>query len=402
MLNLADYDVTPDRGFLPANDPLTQLPPEFAEWDQLSADLPYLVLTSRVRSSLANFKTPDLNLLKTKGELERAMLIMSALSMAYIWIEQPELEVLPEQLAKPWAAIADKLGRPPMITHSSVVLNNWRRLDPNDGIHADNLACTQHFMGGMDEQWFFTATTALEAIGAPALQLLIEAKALAEADEADVVRMTERLKSICEVFKDVNVALMRIWEKCDPHIFYHRIRIFVTGWDKTGLFYEGVSDSPFKMHGGSAAQSSLLQAYDAALGIEHLHPETQPFLSLMREYMPPKHRQFVEDLAKGKTIFDFVQAHKENSTELADVFNQCIDQLDEFRRAHMEIAVVYVLKQGKNGEDGLGTGGTSFVPFLSEARKETKAKRTRPILKEQKEAERRLGPWPADNPKGEL
>lgn len=376
MLNLADYDVTPDRGFLPTEDPLRQLPPEFAEWDQLSADLPYLVLTSRVRSTLATFKTPDLDLLKSTGELERAMLIISALSMAYIWVEPPEIEMLPEQLAKPWVAIAKKLGRPPMITHSSVVLNNWRRLDLNDGIHADNLACTQHFMGGMDEQWFFTATTALEAIGAPALQLLVEAKAAAEAEDHDVARVTELLQAISQVFKAVNVALMRIWEKCDPHIFYNRIRIFVTGWDQTGLLYEGVSDTPLKMHGGSAAQSSLLQAYDAALGIEHLHPETQPFLSLMREYMPPKHRRFVEDLAKGTTIFDFVRVHKENSAELADSFNQCIDQLDEFRRAHMEIAVVYVLKQGKNGEDGLGTGGTSFVPFLSEARKETKAKRT--------------------------
>ncbi len=42
----------------------------------------------------------------------------------------------------------------------------------------------------------------------------------------------------------------------------------------------------------------------------------------------------------------------------------------------MEIAVRFVLKAAKEGEDGLGTGGTSFVPFLSEARKETKAKRT--------------------------
>ncbi|MFT5194585.1 MAG: indoleamine 2,3-dioxygenase, partial [Candidatus Promineifilaceae bacterium] len=90
MLDLKDYDVDPDRGFLPAEDPLTQLPPEFAEWDQLSADLPYLVLTSRVRSTLANLKTPDLDLLNTQGELERAMLIISALSMAYIWVEQPE------------------------------------------------------------------------------------------------------------------------------------------------------------------------------------------------------------------------------------------------------------------------------------------------------------------------
>lgn len=301
------------------------------------------------------------------------MQIISALSMAYIWTEEPVADRLPAALAVPWAAIADRLGRPPMITHASVVLFNWRRLDPSDGIHADNLACTQHFMGGMDEQWFFTATTALEATGAPALQPLVQAKAAATG--GDVERVTKLLTQVRQTFAEVNVALLRIYEKCEPFIFYNCIRPFLTGWDQTGILFEGVSETPLKLHGGSAAQSSLIQAYDAALGIEHLHAETQPFLTLMRDYMPPKHRKFVEDQAEGLSLYDFVQANKAASPELAAVFNQCIDERDEFRRAHMEVAVKYVLQQGKDGEDGLGTGGTSFVPFLSEARKETKAKR---------------------------
>ncbi len=374
MLDFAKYDVSPVRGFLPAEDPLTKLPAEFAEWDRLSAELPYLVLTSRVRSTLVNLTTPDLDLLTTKGELERAMLILSALGMSYIWAEQPAIDRLPATIAVPWAAVAERLGRPPIMTHSSAVLNNWRRLDPSDDLHANNLACTQHFMGGMDEQWFFTATAALEARGAPALLPLVQAKVAAT--EGDVERVTALLDTARQVFADVNVALLRIYEKCEPFIFYNRIRLFLTGWDQTGIVFEGVSETPLKLHGGSAAQSSLIQAYDAALGIEHLHPETQPFLTLMRKYMPPGHRRFVEDLALGESIFEFVQNHQAEAPQLAEVFNQCIDELDQFRKAHMEIAVRYVLHQGKDGEDGLGTGGTSFVPFLSEARKETKAKRT--------------------------
>ncbi|MEM7284212.1 MAG: hypothetical protein AAF438_21615 [Pseudomonadota bacterium] len=374
MLNLADYDVSPDRGFLPADDPLTTLPPEFAEWDRVGAELPYLILTSRVRRKLANLATPDPTLLTTKAELERAMLIISALGMAYIWAESPAIDRLPAAIAVPWAAIAERLGRPPVITHCSAVLNNWRRLDPNDGIEADNLACVQHFMGGMDEQWFFTATAALEGIGATALLPLVNAKSAA--GEEDMDRVVELLAGVRQVFADVNVALLRIYEKCEPFIFYNRIRPFLAGWDQTGILFEGVSETPLKLHGASAAQSSLIQAYDAALGIEHLHPETQPFLMLMRDYMPPGHRRFVEDLAVGPSIYDFVQAHKSDSPQLAEVFNQCIDELDQFRKAHMEVAVRYVLHQGKDGEDGLGTGGTSFVPFLSEARQETKAKRT--------------------------
>jgi len=374
MLNLADYDVDPVRGFLPAEDPLTELPPEFSEWDRLGRELPYLLLTNRVRSTLATMTTPDLSLLTTNGELERAMQILSCLGMAYIWGEQPAVDRLPAALAVPWAAVADRLGRPPIVTHASVVLNNWRRLDPNDGINADNLACIQHFLGGMDEQWFFTATVELEAVGAAALLPLVEAKDGATSGNVGLV--VKKLEQMQKVFKKVNVALLRIYERCDPHIFYYRIRPFMAGWNQDGLIFEGVSDTPSKLNGASAAQSSLFQAYDAGLGIEHLHPETQPFLTLMRDFMPLKHRQFVEELGAGESIYDFAQANKKESPQLVEAFNRCIDELDEFRKIHMEVAVRYVLKAAKEGEDGLGTGGTSFVPFLSEARKETKAKRT--------------------------
>ncbi|MGB1254158.1 MAG: hypothetical protein ACPG8W_26340 [Candidatus Promineifilaceae bacterium] len=375
MLDLAAYDVDPERGFLPAEDPLIELPPEFAEWNHLGAELPYLLLTGRVRSTLVNMQTPDLSLLKTNGELERAMQILSYLGMAYIWGEQPPIDTVPAAIAVPWAAVADRLGRPPIVTHCSAVLNNWRRIDKGEGISAENIANIQHFLGGMDEQWFFTATVALEAIGAAALQPLVDAKAAANSGDVDT--MARSLAIVRDVFKKVTVALLRTYERCDPHIFYYRIRPFLAGWNVDGLIFEGVSETPLKLNGASAAQSSLIQAYDAALGIEHLHPETQPFLTMMRDFMPPNHRRFVEDLGAGASVYDFVQANKTESPQLADVFDQCIDELDEFRRTHQELAVRFVLKAARDGgEDGLGTGGTSFVPFLAEARKETKAKRT--------------------------
>ena len=379
MIDFAHYDVDPVRGFLPAEDPLTELPAEFAAWDQLGAELPYLLLTARLRRAVAKLETPDLSLLTSPAELERAMLILSAAGMAYIWGEEPAANHIPASLAVPWAAIAQRLGRPPIVTHSSIVLNNWRRINAEEVISADNLACIQHFLGGMDEQWFFTATAALEYVGAAALVPLVKAKQ--ESQSEDLRGLEESLEQILLVFKDVNAALLRIYERCDPYIFYYRIRPFLTGWDQNGVLFEGVSETPFKLHGGSAAQSSLIQAFDAGLGIEHLHVETAPFLSLMRDYMPPKHRGFLEALSGGDSVYDCVQRHKASSPKLELLFNACIDQLDEFRRAHMEIAVRYILKAAGKGEDGLGTGGTSFVPFLSESRKETKAKRTKSKLR---------------------
>jgi len=370
LLDLRSYDVDPVRGFLPAQDPLTCLPAPFAEWDRLAAELPALLLTGRVRSVLEGLKTPDLAYLQDHGQLERAMLVISALGMGYIWGMEPPVTRIPAAIALPWYHIAQKLGRPPIMTHASIVLNNWRRLDPKQPITPDNLACTQHFLGGMDEQWFFTVTAALEAVGAPALLPLIEAKQAMTT--GNNTRIIEFLKQFPQIFRQVLSTFMRIYEKCAPFIFFLRIRPFLTGWESDGLVFEGISEMPIKLNGGSAAQSTLIQAFDAGLGIRHLHPQTRPFLTLMRDYMPPAHRRFVEALERGPLLYDYVQANQHTQPALREAFNESITALDEIRKAHMEIAVRYIIQQsGDEQKDGLGTGGTSFVPFLSEARKET-------------------------------
>ena len=368
MLDLAAYGVSPLRGFLPDEDPLAALPPAFAQWDELGRELPALILTGRVRSAVDDLDAPDLDLLTTPAELERAMLIISAIGMADIWAQEQPATVVPARLAIPWTGLADRVGRPPIITHASVVLNNWRRLDPDGGLDADNLACLQHFMGGMDEQWFFTSTAALEAAGAPVLRPLVEAKE--GVANGDVDRVLDALEVVSRVLDDINRALLRVNERCDPYIFYHRIRPFLTGWDQTGLRFDGVNETPLHLHGGSAAQSSLIQAIDAGLGIEHRHPETLPFLTLMRDYMPPGHRRFIEDLAAGPSVSGMV-AGVGSSAGLVEVFNHCVDQLDRFRRAHLAIAVRYIQRQGPGDGDAVGTGGTSFVPFLRQSRVET-------------------------------
>lgn len=68
-------------------------------------------------------------------------------------------------VAVPLHALAEEEGVPPIMTHMSLVLNNWRRLDPAGPIVARNLACSCRFLGGQDETWFYTATVEIEAKG---------------------------------------------------------------------------------------------------------------------------------------------------------------------------------------------------------------------------------------------
>jgi indoleamine 2,3-dioxygenase len=158
-------------------------------------------------------------------------------------------------------------------------------------------------------------------------------------------------------------------EQCDPHIFFYRIRPFLSSWPRPGVIYEGVSEQPQLMAGGSAAQSSLLQALDAGLGVRH----TGRFLREMRGYMPPPHRRFVEVLENGRSLQAVVLENKESYPTLAAHFNTCIQLLDSFRQTHLEYSVRYISHQAADKASAIGTGGTDFVPLLSQARKDTRA-----------------------------
>ena len=369
-MNLTDYQIDPERGFLPTPDPLSQLPPPFAAWDALSAALPTLLLTGRLWTAVSQLPLLDTDQLNDEHELERAMMILSAVGGAYVWGGPEPNLCLPPGLAVPWWRVAERLDRPPITAHASLVLHNWRRLDSERPITPENLALNQPFLGGLDESWFFLLTVAIEAAGAPAIPALLAVQAGIKA--AYPTTVIEHLQRVADRLAAMTALLARMPEQCDPYIFFHRVRPFVASWPEPGVVYTGVSEKAKLFAGGSAAQSSLLQAIDAGLGVAHEDEKTRPFLLEMRRYMPPAHRRFVADLAAGPALRPFVQAHQQSHPRLADIYNLCLHKLADFRKLHLEISVRYILHQAPDEAAAKGTGGTSFVPFLSQARKETK------------------------------
>lgn len=63
---------------------------------------------------------------------------------------------------------------PPLLTHTSLVLHNWHRLDPSGPVRTENLACNCRFLGGLDETWFYIATVEIEARGGGVFGALLE------------------------------------------------------------------------------------------------------------------------------------------------------------------------------------------------------------------------------------
>ncbi|MDJ0735340.1 MAG: indoleamine 2,3-dioxygenase [Nostocaceae cyanobacterium] len=366
--DLAFYEIDLVRGFLPKEDPLECLPSEFKAWECIASEVSVLLMTDKLRSSLEKLSPPKISRLENEGQIRRAFLLLSVFGNAYVWGGRKPATKIPHTIAVPWWELAEKLDRPPIICHASMALDNWRRLDKSQSLELDNLAVLQFFLGGIDEQWFYTTNIMIEAKGAPAIVSLVEAQKFVITNKIEGV--VQELQKIALALADMYTILLRIPEKCDPYIFYHRVRPFVAGWQEPGVIYEGISDTPKKFVGGSAAQSSLIQSLDAGLGIKH-QEERQLYLHQMRSYMPPGHRKFIQALETESSIREFVLSHKQNYPFLCEQYNNCIQALENFRKKHMQIAVRYIARHAP--ENARGTGGTDFIHFLQQVKQETAA-----------------------------
>jgi indoleamine 2,3-dioxygenase len=370
---LAPFGINPDTGFLPARDPLTRLPAHFQAWDDLGAQLPALLLASQARAAIARMPELEIERLEGEAERERALLLLSTFVSAYVWGVPKPAERIPRPLAVPLCRLAEQMGRKPIIHHAANVLNNWRRLDSARPIRLDNLALLQGFLTSSDEAWFILVTVEVEKAGASAPTELLRAQEAIERN--NIAALAKSLERLTAIIGRMEAALRRMYEQCDPYIFYHRVRPFFASWNPPGVIYEGVSERPQMYAGGSAGQSALVQSLDAALSVRHESAASRPFIHEMRAYMPPAHRRFVETLERGPDLRAYVIAHETNAPQLLDRYNACIGALDQFRYLHLKIAVEYISQQAPPGAEGKGTGGTDLRAFLGAVKKETRARR---------------------------
>lgn len=436
---LKDYDVSPLTGFLPDVPPLERLPnPYYAPWETIAQNLPMFVMTRQVRDYV-DTKLPCLttDLLQTEAEWQRAVSILGFISHAYVWSGDSPRDHIPSQLADPWRAATQHFDLPPITSYAGVCLWNFKSIYPDtepQNWDLENLATLVTFTGSYDEAWFYLVSTAIERQGAPCLTHGLDAIKACRANDADAV--VSNLQALAEAIDGMTTTLARMFEMCDPHTFYFRIRPYLAGWKNmadAGLPY-GVrygDDKEYQqISGGSNAQSSLIQALDILLNVEH-HPtghrrsgglptassettststgygDKNNFLVEMRTYMPKKHREFLEALIRVSHIRDYVLEHAEDTPALVLSYDACLAMLRTFRDKHIQVVSRYIIIQARKAQklaaknpvsasaaapaepaaeetkrEGLatatsskatprGTGGTALIPFLKQARDET-------------------------------
>lgn len=419
---LADYGISPTHGFLPDVLPLSRLPdPYYNKWEAIVANLQALVLSRRLRGVVDRLPVLSTIGLEHDAEWRRAYSLLGFMAHAYIWGGDKPSDRLPPPISVPLLQVSERLEIPPVATYAALCLWNFKPLFMDEDIdNLENLATLSTFTGSLDESWFYLVSVAIEARGAPIITLMLTA--IAAARHGDSTTVARCLRTFAERLADLTDLLQRMHESCDPTIFYNRIRPFLAGSKNMaeaglprGVLYEdGSGTETYRQYsGGSNAQSSLIQFFDIALGIQH-RPTGESrnsatsesergrassrhnFIMEMRRYMPGSHARFLNDVSEVANIREYIESNPRD-TQLCLAYDACLAMLSNFRDKHIAIVTRYIITPSKqvrarsrsrspeatrhrmnlavasrkNQDNQRGTGGTALIPFLKQARDET-------------------------------
>ncbi|KAI1318337.1 hypothetical protein EDD11_006850 [Mortierella claussenii] len=389
---LQDYDVSPITGFVPYPQPLARLmQPYYEPWEEILDQLNPLLDSRQLRARVDQLPLLEVDRLETSREQQRAYMLLSIMAHSYVWGSGLDIaQSIPEPLAVPWQAISDKLNIPPVLTYAANDLWNWKLKDPQGPYTLENLETLSTMTGTSDETWFDIVSVTVEVEGGAALQPLLEAMQAVRED--NMATVTAKLTIALTQLEKVGKQLARMFEKCDPAVFYWKIRKFFAGSENmeslgllNGLEYKGVGPNRNErkyLMGATAGQSSLFPALDLIFGIDHhersasrkndaatitnngssdIKNEPNALLLKMKGFMPAPHRAFLDHLRRVANLRAYILSKKAaaaNGTENQDeyqvndlirVYDACVHQIKLFRDTHIQIVTRYILTQAKRG-----------------------------------------------------
>jgi indoleamine 2,3-dioxygenase len=391
---LSDFDVSPLNGFLPTEPPCARLPdPYYDPWERIIGNLQALVSTKRLRREVDSLPILSTSLLREEAEWRRAYSILGFITHAFIWggdiptdvsrrkdrfelVADSLVQRIPPPVSIPFLSTCEHLELPPVATYAGTVLWNWRALnhfEPVDNL--ENIFTLHTLTGSLDESWFFLVSVAIEARSAPMIPLMLDAVEAARYNDQDAVM--ESLRRFAERLDELGTLLTRMYENCDPHVFYHRIRPMLAGSKNmadaglpNGVLFDTGSehDEYVQFSGGSNAQSSIIQFFDIILGVEHRPTGTRPgsvsnssasdsetnasearnnFLREMRQYMPGPHKRFLHYVEQIANLRPFVVANAENAG-LRNAYDACLAMLRTFRDIHIQMVSRYIILKSRD------------------------------------------------------
>lgn len=381
-LALSDFDISDTTGFISPEPSLDRLPAAcFVSWEDLVSSLPTLVKEKRIRQEVHRLPPTEFSedTLKSEKEWQRAYVLLCFISQAYIWVdgEAGLPDKVPEVLAVPWCRVSDHVGLPPVMTYAATAAFNYALRDAGGPLDADNVYCRVLVTGTEDESWFYSIAVLVELEGVPALKAMVSACSAVIAKNTEV--LCRDLTTITQSLEKAQSTLNKMYEHCDPKVFYTQIRPFQAGSKgldafPNGLLYEGVDAVPRQYHGASAAQAPMIHAFDIFFRAQHQGVDDE-FLRVMWKHMPPNHRAFLGALAEQPSVREYVLQVDEAA--LTKCYNTAVKAFAEFRSQHIILVTRYIVMQKAYSQNASlyskGTGGTEFMKFLKQVRDDTAA-----------------------------
>ena len=120
---LADYEISPQNGFLPSEVPLDVLPnPYYQPWEIIARNFQRLILNKRLRQMIDVLPVLSTDLLVTEAEWRRAYSVLGFFAHAYIWGGDVPADVSFSMLHTcnrrvHWPSLTTYVDRPPVHLH---------------------------------------------------------------------------------------------------------------------------------------------------------------------------------------------------------------------------------------------------------------------------------------------
>lgn len=387
---LPAFMVSTTRGFLPRQEPVVELPKEFAALESLLQRMPVKTLSGE-QGLLGKFTFGD-TLLKElpdlSDEIEKYrddLVIMNALYRDYSFIASAYLfepcherflrgesyglgrQSLPRCIALPIVKVAELAGFKPFMEYAgSYALFNYRLVEQEKGLDYDNLRLVRAFEHGLDhtssEAGFVLVHIAMVRESGALVKGACEM--LKSCAGKDRERFDDGLRTLVTGLTKVNGVMNTMWNRSKPS-GYTTFRTFIFGITSQSMFpngviYEGVSEEPMSFRGESGANDSMIPMCDNLLQISMPETPLTDILKDFRQYRPGNHREFLEavrDAAQESGVREFAKGDSVS----AALYLQALDQVRDFRWRHWCFTREYILKHTSHPT---ATGGSPIVTWL--------------------------------------
>ena len=378
------FNVSRNHGFLPIREPLTVLPCQYIELQNLINNL-HVFQNNEQKGVLGipNEIEKQLGLIPDYSsiiEKETDVFVLQALYRAYTFLTSGftlELayqeflssgnygiarQILPANIAKPLVLVSGKLDVYPWLDyHYSYSLGNYVKKNPAGDLDWKNLDMACKFTGTSDEIGFIMVHVYINEVSPQLVESVMD---------YGLNKSITSLQMCGNVMQEMNRRRRDMWT-ASRHERYNDFRIFIMGIkgnDKIfgpGLVYDGCfNNEPQQYRGQTGAQDSIIPMIDIFTGIVDFYPDNKltEYLLDLRTYRPKCIQNFFVDLREHYKLNPlFKQLTDAKCYEGLVYLLKIVDEVYLFRNGHWQFVQKYIMS---NTKYAFATGGTPITTWL--------------------------------------